>query len=162
MGMAKATATYRTVEAESDLALQKGLSSRHKRSDRFFVKGKEILAGHCMDLLAQRAAAKVAVGAARRAFHDAVQSERRAVAQSAKTIAAVRMYLAATLADGDLFHYGIAPRKKQRRLSDEQRLVRAMKIRATRAARKTLGSRQRRAANTAAELARTFGPQKAK
>jgi chorismate mutase len=96
-------------------------------------------------MLAERAELSEAVAAAKALWQEAVRRERENAERSKRVHAALRKALHVMFGKDDVLlnDFGVTPHKERRPLSSEEKLVVVAKILATRAARHTLGKRQR-------------------
>jgi hypothetical protein len=96
-------------------------------------------------MLAERAELSEAVVAAKALWLEAVRRERENAQRTKRVHAALRKALHVMFGrdDAALDDFGMAPHKERRALSSEEKLVVVAKILATRAARHTMGKRQR-------------------
>jgi hypothetical protein len=96
-------------------------------------------------MLVERAELSEAVVAAKAAWQEAVRRERENAERTKRVHAALRKALHVMFgkADDRLNDFGMKPHKERRALSSEEKLVVVAKILATRAARHTMGRRQR-------------------
>jgi hypothetical protein len=96
-------------------------------------------------MLAERAELSLAVVAAKAAWQEAIRRERENAERTKRVHAALRKALHVMFGKNDvlLSDFGIQPHKERRQLSSEEKLVVVAKIKATRAARHTMGKRQR-------------------
>jgi hypothetical protein len=132
---------------DRDRRMIAGVEKHFARSDRIRLDGEQYTREELIALLRERVELSHAVLAAKAAWQDAVQRERANAAKTARVAAALRKTIhlmfgsdAAALSD-----FGVAPHKERRPLSSEEKAMVVAKILATRAARHTMGKRQRRA-----------------
>ena len=96
-------------------------------------------------MLAERVLLSEAVVAAKAAWQEAIRRERENAERTKRVHAALRKALHVMFGKNDVLlgDFGIQPHKERRRLSPEEKVVVVAKILATRAARHTMGTRQR-------------------
>jgi hypothetical protein len=136
-------------QIENQVADQKlcdGIKNNPQSFPLVLVGGKPVAAADAVALLQARIDAASRVPPARIAWLGAVKAARDEREKSLAAITAVRQAILAAFADSadTLGGYGLKPRK-QRVTSPQTQVVAAAKARATRAARHTMGSRQKQA-----------------
>jgi hypothetical protein len=96
-------------------------------------------------MLAERAELSEAVVAAKASWEEAVRRERENAERTKKVHAALRraIHVMFGKCDARLSDFGMKPHKERRPLAPEEKVVVIAKILATRAARHTMGKRQR-------------------
>jgi hypothetical protein len=122
-----------------------GLEKHFGPADTLRLEGGRYTPKELGGILEQRIELSEAVLAAKAALAEAVRQERENTARTARLVAALRKVVhlmfgpdLVTLSD-----FGVAPHKERRPLTAEEKLVVVAKILATRAARHTMGKRQK-------------------
>jgi hypothetical protein len=148
----------KTIQAAEDARLREGLVEILGSAATLRVEGKEVKIRDVLDALDRIAARAAATSEAKGQFHRAVAAEKEERAQVSALLSAVRAALRATSSPEELLACGLAPRKAPRVLSAEERVLKAVKLRATRAANRTRGVRQVREERVRAGLAAAYTP----
>jgi hypothetical protein len=140
--MSKQTKTSR---GATDQQLVVGLQKHLPKGASFTVEGKKYTTKQIVSFVQARLDATQAASAAKDAWRNAVKAEGDTVAGTQHVLDIVRQTLLMTLdpAQVPLSDFGIAPRKTAGTLKAEELVIRVEKARATRAARHTLGKRQK-------------------
>jgi hypothetical protein len=128
-----------------DRDLISGLKTHFEEGDVVYVDGKRYSPSDLVDLLEERIQLSQEVLTARGAWQAAVARERANIARTAPVFTALEQTIHMRFGrDAEpLAEFGLAPRKERRKLTGEEKASMTAKIRATRAARHTLGKRQR-------------------
>ena len=137
--------TTKTNRVVQDQQLLLGLEKHFGKSAVLAFAGGKHKVADLLEALQARVDASSAVVPAKAAFHAAVEKERDAVASSEDTLAALRTWIVAVHGNDRaiLSDFGLAPKKERRALTSAEAAQRALKAKATRAARHTMGSRQK-------------------
>jgi hypothetical protein len=119
---------------------------KHGKGLTFNVAGKRYTVPDILRLLQGRIDAGDTVSAAKAAFHAAVAADRAEVESTEPLLAAIRQTLLITLSASPevLADFGLAPKKPRRALTVKEKSVAVEQAQATRVARHTMGSRQKR------------------
>jgi hypothetical protein len=120
---------------------------KHEPNGTFTFGSKTYAAPALVQLFQSLGEALDATDDARARWQDALTSERAVHASVLPVIEGFRQWIAVTHAGTPsmLADFGVAPRKARTTLTAEQQAAAVLKNRATRLARKTLGSRQKKA-----------------
>jgi hypothetical protein len=131
----------------SNLRLLKRGVLAHLRTTSLVVRGVTYSGPQLVALIDDAIAASLAVGAAQGALTNAVVNEAAVQKQVAPTLQGLRDMVRVMFHDNHttLGAFGLEPRKERTPLTSEKLLLRAERVRATRKARNTRGSRQKKA-----------------
>jgi hypothetical protein len=145
--MATNSRSNRVTQQVSDQALIDGLNKHAATLASFSVGGENIKAPDVITSLKADIAAANAVAPAKAAWQVTVQAATSQRAQTGALVAKVKQALLVTFAGqvDALADFGLTPRKARAPLTSEQKAAAAAKARATRAARNTLGTQQKKA-----------------
>jgi hypothetical protein len=150
--------TTKSVEIGQNTKLRTGLPLVFARSATFQIEGEEVKLSAFLDLLDTLSANAQSVDDANVAYHRAVAVETEARTKARQKLSALRSQLQSRLSPEQLVTCGLAPKKKARELTADERAVKTAKLRATREANGTAGVRQARAEKAKAALRATFAP----
>ena len=130
-----------------DRSLIAGIEKHFAVSERVLLEARRHSPAELVEILNERIALSEAVVAAKAAWEEAIRRERENAAKTARLVSALRKSLHLMFGNDlpSLNDFGISPHKERRALSGEEKLIVAAKIRATRAARHTMGKRQKAA-----------------
>ena len=125
--------------------LMSGIETHYKKSESLPLQSKTVSVASILAMLPSRIDAARSAEAARATWRAAVQKEHDLRAQTDALLAAVVQYVSVVHGPSvdALADFGLAPRKPPRALSGAEIAQKAAKAKATRAARHTLGDRQR-------------------
>jgi hypothetical protein len=139
--------TSNVSQQHQDLPLLQGADKHLKKDWVLFVAGKKYVASDIVTLLQSRVDAAQETTLAKAAWHKVRTHEETLLHTSARTVAAFRQNMLAMFADSPdaLADFGLAQRKAPRALTPAELVEKAAKAKATRAARHTMGSRQKKA-----------------
>ncbi len=132
-------------QVRNDIALRDGLAKNHKMSEKLVIDGKELTISALIAMLDSRIRDAKQVDALRSQLRERVVSSHATLAATAETLSTLRTQIVARVgkAAAALDDYGIAPRKTRAALTVEERALAIAKAKHTRAARHTMGKRQR-------------------
>ncbi len=141
MSTPKRNKTSRTV---GDQKLIAGVE-KHFTATSLFLEGKSYTAAEAVALLQERLDVTSTADAAYATWLSKVDAERAKVTETKKFVSALRKLVVAMFGSSveTLADFGIAPRKQPAALKTEDLSLKVARQRATRAARHTLGSKQR-------------------
>jgi len=139
--------TFNVSQKNQDLQFIQGARKHLKRDWVLYVAGKKYVASDIIALLQSRADAAHETTLAKAAWHGARTHEETILQDSAQAVAAFRQNMLAMFADSPdaLAEFGLAQRKAHRALTPAELVERGARAKATRAARHTMGSRQKKA-----------------
>ena len=151
--MSKATLTKLTLEQRI-----RGLiagTQKHMPTGPLTVGGATYTGATIVQELQSLADALASVDAAKASWKEALKNETDARAKVDPVVQAYRSWLVASLggAPSTLADYGLSPPKARAPLTAEQKVAAALKAKATRAARHTMGSKQKKAVTGTAPAA---------
>jgi ABC-type transporter Mla subunit MlaD len=143
MGIAMATMNKVTL-AQSLTRLIAGLKL-HPSSTPVVLEGQSYTSQSLVELLQSLVDALTKVDTAKAQWSDTLQQMAGLKAEVVPVVGALRSYLLTTNGSSPsvLGDYGLSPRKRKTPLTGEQRAAATAKARATRAARHTMGSKQK-------------------
>jgi hypothetical protein len=132
---------------KQDLQLLQGADKHLKKDWILYVAGKKYVASDIVTLLESRLDAAQETTLAKAAWHKVRAHEETLLQESAQAVAAFRQNMLAMFADSPdaLADFGLTQRKAPRALTPAELVEKAAKAKATRAARHTMGSRQKKA-----------------
>jgi hypothetical protein len=127
--------------------LIEGTQKHLEKSWVMYFGGKKYTVHDIIDVLERRVDSAHACTTARAALHGAIKADDALNEQTATLVSAFRQSVLGMFitSPGALADFGLSPRREPRTLSLEEKALRAEKAKATRAARHTLGPRQRQA-----------------
>ncbi len=132
-------------QVSADTALRDGLAKNHKMSEKLVLDGKEVKLSALVAMLDSRVRDAKQVDAMRSQLRERVARYHANVAGTAETLSTLRTQIIARVGKSApaLDDYGIAPRKTRAALTVEERASAIAKGKETRAARHTMGKKQR-------------------
>ena len=135
----------KTTRANADHKLETGIVKHLGKSGSVTVGGTKYTGAQIAEMARERNDSLQAVEAARAEAKRVLRKDEELRAKTDGVLALVRQALVLLYLGNDavLADLGLAPKKQPRPLTAEERLAKADKIRATRQARKTMGSRQK-------------------
>jgi hypothetical protein len=139
--------TSHTIRKSGDLQLIEGLSKHLEKSWAPVLAGKKYTRTQLVALLQRRVDAVNAVTTAKANWHVAQEHDAEVNAETIEIVDALKQTLLAMFGKSPdvLAALGLAPRKAPRALTAEELVLKAERARATRQARHTMGTRQKRA-----------------
>ncbi len=137
--------TSKSKDDRDDRALQAGLLAHEGTVPSLMVGGTAHSVADLVAMLEGRVDARARTAAARAAWLQAVAEEKAGMAASEPRVSGARRALAVMYAgcNEELGDFGLKVRKTRRALTSEEKAAAVAKCKATRAARHTMGSRQR-------------------
>jgi len=130
-----------------DQALLDGLKAQEPTLAPFTIAESVVKTADVVAMLEKRIAAADAVPPAKAAWHDAVKAAQAARTSTETTVSGVRQALLGIFGTSTqkLAAFGLKPRKARTPPTAEKKAAAAAKAKATRAARHTMGSKQKQA-----------------
>jgi hypothetical protein len=140
-----ATFIKKEVKIALDRGLIEGLEKHFQKNDRIVLEGRSYTRPELTALLETRIALLERASSARLAWLQAVEDVRADQAKTDHVVSVLRQTLRLMhgARSSTLFDFAIEPHRVRRALSTDEKRAIIAKIRATRAARHTLGRRQR-------------------
>jgi hypothetical protein len=131
---------------EADRNLQAGLRSHLSGAKAITIAGKAYKPADLVNLLQVEIDAANTANAARLAWIAATKTSKQVRRDTAPVKRMLRAFIVSTFGESStlLADFGMVPRKTRKKLTVEEKAVAVDKLRATRAARRTMGSRQKR------------------
>jgi hypothetical protein len=122
-----------------------GIEKHFARSEKLLLDGVRYASADLVEILDERIALSEAVVAAKAAWQEAMRKERENAAKTERVVASLRKALHVMFGKDveSLVDFGVTPHKERRPLSAEEKVAVVAKILSTRAARHTMGKRQR-------------------
>jgi hypothetical protein len=148
----------KVLEVRRNAELRQGLPRVFGKSATIQIQGEEVKVTDILTELDTLDSNAKAVDEANGNYHKAVATEGEARARARPRLMALRVQLQARLSPEELATCGLAPKKKARALTADERTVKTAKLRATREASGTHGARQVRAVKAKAALTAAFAP----
>ena len=135
----------KTTRVNADHKLQTGIMKHLGKSGSVTVGGAKYTGAQIAEMLRERNDSLQAVDAARAEAKRVLRQDEELTAKTDGILALVRQALVLLYLGNDavLADLGLAPKKQPRQLTAEERLAKADRMRKTREARKTMGSRQK-------------------
>jgi hypothetical protein len=136
-----------SIRKTTDLQLIEGTKKHLGKGWALYFAGKKFTASELADLLQRRVNAVYATTVAKAAWLAARGNEAELLDGTEAVVAAARQNLIAMFSGSQdaLVDFGLTPRKERKALTAVEMVQKADKARATRAARHTMGSRQKEA-----------------
>jgi hypothetical protein len=134
-------------QKNQDLQLIQGAHKHLKKDWGVYVAGKKYVASDIVALLESRTEAAHETTLAKAAWHGARTHEESLLQETAQIVAAFRQSMLAMFADAPdaLADFGLTQRRVPRALTPAELVEKAARAKATRAARHTMGHRQKQA-----------------
>jgi hypothetical protein len=133
----------RAADVQADNQFLAGIQ-KHYPSTTFTTRAGPVTVAQLADAVTGRCTAAQAVVTAKTAYHAAVAAEEQKVVQTQPLLSDVRQCFLAMFPPPEvLSDCRVSPRKQRTPLTPEQRIVRAAKAKATRAARGTMSAKKK-------------------